>query len=301
MDGEKKEKMKKKKKKWKAVALSETGFNLSLFPRPVGSELFDPDEEERILTKIENSIEEHENMVEKYRDFDTTYTDVFAGKICKADKLTRRDRDKRVEKASKQVKHKNCQSVLNNNGRKKLYIHHRLFKIINLQEKRLNLHLPSSSHLKDLVPINNKSTNETRSRLKPVANNNRADRPAPVQNLRHTLHQNNAPSDLSGDLVGLLVSLQHRDLTPEDYEILLRLDDSIAPKTIDKSLLCLFKTDLVTETTVGELCAVCMDHYEIGQTRKFLPCDHVFHQHCIDMWLENSSRNCPIDGLPVDN
>jgi len=45
-------------------------------------------------------------------------------------------------------------------------------------------------------------------------------------------------------------------------------------------------------------CILCLDAYETGQRVRTLPCDHVFHQHCIDRWLfENCSpekRVCPV-------
>ena len=159
--------------------------------------------------------------------------------------------------------------------------------------------MPSRKYNYDNIftkPIN-KSANETRSKLKAPGNV----KAAPAQNLRHTLHATNAPSDIDSQIVSGLINLQHRELTPEDYELLLQLDESVAPKTIAKSTLEEFKTDTVTDTTSGDICAVCMEIYEVGQNRKFLPCNHVFHAKCIDMWLEYSSMNCPVDGLPVND
>lgn len=301
IDDKKENKEQKKKRKWKAVSLSDFGFNLSLFPRPTRPEMIDPDEESAIIEKIENELEEYDDLVDKYKDLDTDNTELFEGGCKVHDKLARPDRDRKIQKAGKQIKHKNCSSVKNNKGRKKLFIHHRLFKLINLEEKRLYLHLPPSSKYRenDSISNRNKDTNETKSRLKPIkpAPPRRA---APVQNLRFALQETNAATDLDASLVNVLINLQHRDLTPEDYEILLQLDNSVAPKTIDKSVLDNFKTDTVDENSAGNTCPVCMDMYEVGENRKFLPCNHVFHAKCIDMWLENSSRNCPIDGLPVD-
>lgn len=293
----------KKKKKWKSIPLSDLGFNISLFPRPMRPERIDPEEEKKILERIERDLEDYDNTVEKYKDFDVTQDEPFEGKTVYRDKLVRRNKDRRIRKAHKQVKDKYCTSVKNNLGRKKLFIHHRLFKLINLEEKRLDLHLPSRSKYNGSNIARsaiNKSNTETKSRLKPITPAPVHGKPAPVQNLRFALQRNNAASGLESDLVNVLINLQHRDLTPEDYEILLRLDDSVAPKTIDKSVLDNLKTDIVSNVTAGDICSVCMDPYEVGQKRKFLPCAHVFHCKCIDMWLENSSRNCPIDGLPID-
>ncbi|KAK3594714.1 hypothetical protein CHS0354_001537 [Potamilus streckersoni] len=93
--------------------------------------------------------------------------------------------------------------------------------------------------------------------------------------------------------------MHHRELTPEDYETLLLLDESVSPRTVSETSLSKFRTDTVKEESTEDRCAVCMIAYTVGQERKFLPCNHVFHSSGIDMWLLNSSRNCPIDGLPV--
>ena len=299
MDRNKAEKAEKKKKKWKPLSLTDTGFTMSLFPRPTRPELIDPEEEAKILRKIEEEQDDYEMTMDKYKDFDAKNCDPYEGKCKGKDRFMRADRDRKIRKAGKQVKDKYCTSLKNNDGRKKLYIHHRLFKLINLEMQRMSF-LPSSkpNYVINEKLYRNKSTDSNRSRLKPI---NRTDsRPAPAQNLKHALHRTNAPTDISSDIVNVLINLQHRELTPEDYDLLLRLDESVAPKTISKDVLSSLKTDTVTSESVGELCAVCMDPYEIGQNRKYLPCNHVFHTKCIDMWLENSSQNCPIDNLPID-
>ena len=109
------------------------------------------------------------------------------------------------------------------------------------------------------------------------------------------------------NLMCFLLDLQNRDMTPEDYDMLLRLDDKLAPKTVAADTLTSLRT--VTVTTDGPsddemswsdaLCSVCMEAYQTGQVVKFLPCEHFFHSHCIEMWLNNSGNTCPLDGLEV--
>lgn len=145
-------------------------------------------------------------------------------------------------------------------------------------------------------------------------------------------------SSLSDDLRALLLALQHRDLDPEDYDLLLRLDERVKPKTAETSLLDSLRVEVVTEpevffdasaavdvsdsstlTAVDQLtsspseqpdgyidadapltvCGVCLEQYDVGQRRKYLPCGHAFHADCIDSWLSQSSLNCPLDGLPI--
>jgi len=40
-------------------------------------------------------------------------------------------------------------------------------------------------------------------------------------------------------------------------------------------------------------CCICLDDFEVGETRKTLPCLHGFHSHCIDKALRNRGA-CPI-------
>lgn len=116
----------------------------------------------------------------------------------------------------------------------------------------------------------------------------------------YALRANNADGAFENDLVNILINMQNRDLTPEDYDLLLRLDERVAPKTLNENILESFKTDIVTENELNTECAICMEAYQIGQERKHLPCGHIFHKNCIDTWLKNSSLNCPLDGLSVE-
>jgi len=106
----------------------------------------------------------------------------------------------------------------------------------------------------------------------------------------------------------LLMDLQHRDITPEDYDTLRHLDRSVKPKTLPRSKLearapCWHVTLEPLPSTsprlVDQRCSICLESFKPGERVRKLPCKHIFHAHCIDEWLTQSSELCPEDGLPV--
>eukprot|EP01116_Phalansterium_solitarium_P022945 TRINITY_DN778_c0_g1_i1.p1 TRINITY_DN778_c0_g1~~TRINITY_DN778_c0_g1_i1.p1 ORF type:complete len:268 (-),score=65.26 TRINITY_DN778_c0_g1_i1:615-1418(-) len=97
-----------------------------------------------------------------------------------------------------------------------------------------------------------------------------------------------------------LEAMQFRELTPEDYELLCKLDDTVEKKTVPASAIDAFPTRVFDSTcAAADSCRVCMVDYEDGDALRTLPCGHSFHADCIRTWLAGSSVNCPIDGLPV--
>lgn len=117
----------------------------------------------------------------------------------------------------------------------------------------------------------------------------------------HELRADNVSKlGLEGDQLRWLIDIQHREITPEDYELLLLLENAVAPRTVDRgSLHLLVVVPAETLSLVGEICAICMELFELSQAVKVLPCRHSFHSLCIDHWLSNSSQDCPLDGLAV--
>ena len=95
-------------------------------------------------------------------------------------------------------------------------------------------------------------------------------------------------------------AMMQRELTPEDYEILSRLDEHVAKPA---SRLC-------TAVQVGrfplmkigkqilsgeEECGVCLCPMEEGEEARRLPCcaRSCFHDDCITHWLTESKNTCP--------
>ena len=208
-----------------------------------------------------------------------------------------------VAKAHIQVKSKHCTSVKNGAHGKKLYIKSRVVRLMNmLVEKRQwyntnTLSINRIDKVRGFKPevklktvMNKPGAAEVRQRSRGP---DRGDKPPPA----YALSAYNADFDLGADLVNILMAVQNRDLTPEDYDLLLRLDERVAPKTVDQNIL--ERLPIAIATGSEGVCAVCLDDYTSGQKMKILPCAHAFHAGCIDNWLNNSSMNCPLDGLEV--
>ena len=98
--------------------------------------------------------------------------------------------------------------------------------------------------------------------------------------------------------INLLIELQDREITPEDYDLLVQLDCSVMPKTLSKAKIDSLQSDNVTNAT-DDICSICIEDYISGDVRKFLACGHHFHDHCIRTWLSTTSDRCPIDGKEV--
>jgi len=88
-------------------------------------------------------------------------------------------------------------------------------------------------------------------------------------------------------------SLLSRDIMPEDYELLLRLDEAVPkPTATAESLKCLTPVDL--HGCRGGKCPVCLSLFEEHDSVVALPCGHQFHHSCITTWLAGYRRTCPL-------
>jgi hypothetical protein len=104
---------------------------------------------------------------------------------------------------------------------------------------------------------------------------------------------------ISQDEFHALTRLQERDISPNDYDLLLRLHVKPNTKKLEAA-----KVSSVSETFVApgdwsceEICAVCLCALAPGEELSRLTCEgrHVFHSHCIKEWLVNANSCCPID------
>lgn len=83
-----------------------------------------------------------------------------------------------------------------------------------------------------------------------------------------------------------------RELTPNDYEALSRLDGN-KNRGLSASEISILPTNKVGENAKIVNCCICIEDEKPGELVRRLPCMHVFHQACIDRWLEGNGQ-CPI-------
>lgn len=119
------------------------------------------------------------------------------------------------------------------------------------------------------------------------------------QDLRRAINASQSARHESGLTLAQVLDLSNRDLTPEDYELLLLLDTTVPKKTASESDLKKLGEAVLAESDLGGACAVCMCDFEVGETATTLPCMHVFHAPCIGTWLSAHSQACPLCNASV--
>lgn len=99
-----------------------------------------------------------------------------------------------------------------------------------------------------------------------------------------------------------LHDLMTRDITPEDYEMLLLLDEGVnRPRMLSSSAAAAIP--LASGTAwIGEECRICLCELESEDDARALPaCGHTFHAACVERWLSSSKASCPLCGAEVQD
>jgi len=103
-----------------------------------------------------------------------------------------------------------------------------------------------------------------------------------------------------GLTTGEVSDLLSRDITPEDYDLLILLDKDVPKATASteciKSLPSVSQEEFMNGD--GE-CSVCLCKFEADDEVAGLPCKHRFHRTCVTKWLAECRRMCPLCGAEV--
>jgi len=158
--------------------------------------------------------------------------------------------------------------------------------------------ISTNSRQKDDNPTTT-TTNTTASRQDPTPASTQANKYLSVNQEREyqdALRQTSNPVlPAAGISLQQIMDMLNRDLTPEDYELLLRLDETVEKKTVNQeTLTTLTEKTIDSEEHLTEVCTVCMFNYEMGEPVKYLPCKHFFHVDCIVPYLSSYGQACPV-------
>lgn len=306
-----------KKKKWKKLS---DAVNFSLPPRKVEDNDWTQDMVGDLIAFMEDLVENTgsyaDNLCNSVRER-SYFEQLSSIEYLMEDSphvmecnFVRRSKKRKILKAYKQVKTKYCSKLCNGNLHKSLFMSSRVFKVF--ERKGLTKNYSAVKFERTRLTSKEKRRMQRTEILTELDENDEVvlkKDPSYVKSSnayesRHAItSRRNADNDLDIELVNLLMELQNRDIRPEDYDVLLRLDDTIAPKTVDFSTVNSFETFKITRNNINsvnrEKCSICMDGYEIDQNCKKLPCKHVFHDGCISEWLTKRGKNCPLDGIEL--
>lgn len=94
--------------------------------------------------------------------------------------------------------------------------------------------------------------------------------------------------------------LLFREITPEDYELLLQLDEKVEKKPAASAESLSKLTRLSGSCALGEQCSVCLTDFVAEDEVAMLPCKHKFHEKCVTKWLSECRSSCPLCGAAAD-
>jgi len=97
-----------------------------------------------------------------------------------------------------------------------------------------------------------------------------------------------------------VMDIMYRDIKPEDFEMLSKLDETLPKRDIvqKKSVDDLPKVS--SESCDSKECGVCLSAWGANESVTQLPCQHVFHPVCIGRWLTQCKNACPLCSAAID-
>jgi len=97
-----------------------------------------------------------------------------------------------------------------------------------------------------------------------------------------------------------VIEIMYRDLKPEDFDMLNKLDERLPKKNIvQRNLVERLPRCLAADCGCSE-CGVCLAELDPGARVVQLPCRHAFHPLCISRWLTQCKNTCPLCSALID-
>lgn len=97
-----------------------------------------------------------------------------------------------------------------------------------------------------------------------------------------------------------VIDLMYRDLSPEDFEKLSKLDERLPKRnTAHRNLVDRLPRMHAKDCNATE-CRVCLAELEPNAIVVKLPCSHAFHPACISKWLTQCKNTCPLCSAPIE-
>lgn len=100
-----------------------------------------------------------------------------------------------------------------------------------------------------------------------------------------------------------VMDVMYRELGPEDFEMLSKLDESVPRRnTVQRDSVDQLCTRVAADTLETDAtCGVCLSEFERTGPAAVLPCGHAFHSRCISRWLTQFKNTCPLCSAPIAN
>lgn len=96
------------------------------------------------------------------------------------------------------------------------------------------------------------------------------------------------------------IDIMFRDLSPDDFEMLNKLDENLPKRNIVQRNTVDSLPQVEAQETGCTECGVCLVGLESRQRVCLLPCGHAFHQPCISRWLTECKNACPLCGAKIE-
>lgn len=93
--------------------------------------------------------------------------------------------------------------------------------------------------------------------------------------------------------------LMSRELTPEDFEALSKLDESVPKRDIAETDMVDHLRRVTIEDCKTNECGVCLSELDNTAGIVQLPCEHAYHPACISKWLTQCKNACPMCSAPI--